>query len=45
MNFNPEAGPLNMPELNFRYGYAAFWFVVICTAFGMWGFFRRKKWL
>ena len=45
MNFNPEAGPLNMPELNWRYGYAAVWAIILATACGMVWYFRRRGWL
>lgn len=45
MNFNPDSSPLNMPELNWRYGYI-FALVLMTTAVGgmMW-FFHRKGWL
>lgn len=45
MNFNPEASPLNMPELNFYYGYPAAWIVMIILAIIMAFYFRRKGWL
>lgn len=45
MNFNPEASPLNMPELNFYYGYPAAWVVMIILAIIMAFYFRRKGWL
>ncbi|WP_305042675.1 magnesium/cobalt transporter CorA [Geoalkalibacter sp.] len=35
----------HMPELNWRYGYAGAWLVMIAVAFGLLLFFRRKKWL
>ncbi len=44
MNFHADS-PWNMPELEWRYGYPAFWAVVLLTAGGMWYFFRKKKWL
>jgi magnesium transporter len=44
MNFNPEASPLNMPELNWRWGYPAFWVVITAMAAGMILYFRRKRW-
>ena len=34
-----------IPELRWRYGYAAFWVVIIITTLVMLAFFRRKKWL
>ena len=45
MNFNPEVSPWNMPELNWRYGYAAVWLVMLLVAGLMVLYFRRKKWL
>lgn len=45
MNFNPEAGPLNMPELNWPYGYPAALGVMATAALGMLYYFRRRKWL
>ena len=44
MNFNPLAGPLSMPELNWRYGYIATWGMMILVALGMLLYFRRRKW-
>ena len=45
MNFNPEAGPLNMPELNWRWGYPVFWGVIVAMAVGLLAYFKRKRWL
>ncbi len=45
MNFNPQAGPLNMPELIWRWGYPAVWAVMIAVALGMFWMFRRRRWL
>lgn len=45
MNFNPEASPYNMPELNWYYGYPAFWGVMIVVAVIMVIYFKRKDWL
>jgi len=44
MNFNPEASPLNMPELNWRWGYPLFWAVIVAMAAGMIVFFKRRRW-
>jgi magnesium transporter len=44
MNFNPDASPMNMPELNWRWGYPVFWAVIIAMAAGMVLYFRRKRW-
>jgi len=34
----------HMPELTWRYGYAAVWAVMIASVIGMLMFFRRQKW-
>ncbi|MDJ0901501.1 MAG: magnesium/cobalt transporter CorA [Xenococcus sp. MO_188.B8] len=44
MNFNPEASPWNMPELNWYWGYIFFWIVMIVIATAMIYFFWRKGW-
>lgn len=44
MNFHP-VGPYSMPELDWRYGYPAFWGVSLLICGGMFVFFRRKKWI
>lgn len=44
MNFHP-VGPYSMPELDWRYGYPAFWAVSLLICGGMFVFFRRKKWI
>ncbi len=45
MNFNPEASPLNMPELEWYFGYPFALGVMAVVAIGMFLFFRRRKWL
>ncbi|PLX86607.1 MAG: magnesium and cobalt transport protein CorA [Desulfuromonas sp.] len=35
----------HIPELKWRWGYAAFWLAVVVLGGAMFGFFRRKKWL
>src|SRR5690606_37123361 len=45
MNFDPHAGPWNMPELGWRYGYVGVWGVMILLTAGMVWQFRRRKWL
>jgi len=45
MNFDGSAGPYNMPELGFRYGYLMFWLAAILIGGGLFIFFKRKKWL
>lgn len=45
MNFNPEASPYNMPELNWYWGYPAFWGLMLILATIMVIFFKRKNWL
>jgi magnesium transporter len=44
MNFNPSAGPLSMPELNWRYGYLYCWGLMIFVSLAMIYYFKRKKW-
>ncbi|ELS04137.1 magnesium Mg(2+) and cobalt Co(2+) transport protein CorA [Xenococcus sp. PCC 7305] len=44
MNFNPQASPWNMPELNWYWGYAFFWGIMIFIATAMIYFFWRKGW-
>ncbi|MBC7773523.1 MAG: magnesium/cobalt transporter CorA [Pyrinomonadaceae bacterium] len=44
MNFNREH-PLNMPELDWKYGYPAVWGVILCTVAGMAYYFWRNGWL
>ena len=45
MNFNPAAGPWNMPELNWAYGYPTILLVMALIAGGLLVWFRRKGWL
>lgn len=44
MNFNPEASPWNMPELNWDWGYPAVWGVMIAIAIVLVIFFWRRGW-
>jgi magnesium transporter len=44
MNFNTEY-PLNMPELNWPFGYLLCLGAMACAATGMVFFFKRKNWL
>ena len=45
MNFNNEASPLNMPELEWYFGYPLVILIMLIVAIIMIIFFRRKKWL
>jgi len=45
MNFNPEVSPLNMPELNWKYGYLAVWTVMAAIGGIMILFFVRRGWI
>ncbi len=45
MNFDPEASPLNMPELGWYFGYPFAMGLMLIIAFMMLIFFRRKKWI
>jgi magnesium transporter len=45
MNFDPDASPWNMPELDSRYGYPALLAFLALLVIGMIVYFRRRKWL
>ena len=45
MNFNPEASPFNMPELNAFFGYPVTLLVMALVAGGLAYLFRRQGWL
>lgn len=44
MNFDPETGPLSMPELGWKYGYLAFWLVAAAMTVSLLGLMKLKKW-
>jgi len=44
MNFDTGAGPWNMPELSWPYGYLLVWLAMIAIAGFMVAFFRRRHW-
>ena len=44
MNFNTEASPFNMPELNWYYAYPVFWLLMVLIGGGMVFFFKRRNW-
>jgi len=45
MNFNPDASPFSMPELNWYWGYPAFWCMMVVIAATLLVFFRRRGWI
>ena len=45
MNFDPDASPLNMPELTWHFGYPYSLLLMLAVAMGMFIYFRRKGWL
>jgi magnesium transporter len=45
MNFNPQASPMNMPELNWHYGYPMALGLMAVLAGALVIYFRRKGWL
>jgi magnesium transporter len=45
MNFDSAAGPLNMPELNWQYGYLFVLLSIAGTITGMLWYFKRKGWI
>lgn len=44
MNFDPQAGPFNMPELGWAYGYPAVLGAMALVVVGMVLWFRRRGW-
>ena len=44
MNFERAAGPWNMPELGWAFGYPLIWLVMILVVVAMVIFFRRRGW-
>ncbi|MDA1052567.1 MAG: magnesium/cobalt transporter CorA, partial [Planctomycetota bacterium] len=45
MNFRPEASPLNMPEVNWYFGYPFALGLMVATVIGMLLFFRHRGWI
>lgn len=45
MNFDPDASPLNMPELDWYWGYPAAWAVMILAVAGQLVFFWKQGWI
>lgn len=45
MNFNPDAGRWNMPEINWEFGYPLIITIMVAVAVGMIFFFKKKEWL
>jgi magnesium transporter len=45
MNFNPQASPFNMPELNWYAGYPFALTLMAAIAAGLLLFFHRRGWL
>lgn len=44
MNFNPQASPWNMPELNWYWGYPLVWVLMVAIALSLIAFFWRRGW-
>ncbi|HEY9852304.1 MAG TPA: magnesium/cobalt transporter CorA [Leptolyngbyaceae cyanobacterium] len=44
MNFNTDVSNWNMPELNWKWGYLAFWILMIAIASALVYFFWRRGW-
>jgi magnesium transporter len=45
MNFNTDVSKLNMPELNWKYGYPFTWLVMITVTIMMVFYFRQRGWI
>ncbi|HEY9703633.1 MAG TPA: CorA family divalent cation transporter, partial [Allocoleopsis sp.] len=44
MNFNTEKSPLNMPELNWYWGYPTFWLLMFTVSGSLVFFFWKRGW-
>jgi magnesium transporter len=44
MNFDPDASPWNMPELEWYWGYPVVMGIMLSIALGLLGFFKWKEW-
>ncbi|GAB4467729.1 MAG: magnesium/cobalt transporter CorA [Elainellaceae cyanobacterium] len=44
MNFNPDASPWNMPELNWYWGYPLCWALMLLTSAGLLFYFWKRGW-
>ncbi|HEY9736491.1 MAG TPA: magnesium/cobalt transporter CorA [Trichocoleus sp.] len=44
MNFNPEASPFNMPELNWYWGYPLAWALMLAIACSLIFYFKQRGW-
>ena len=44
MNFNPQASPWNMPELDWYWSYPVFWVVILAVSTSLIYLFWRKGW-
>jgi len=44
MNFDPEKSPLNMPELDWYFGYPLCWGIMVAIALSLVYYFYRKGW-
>ncbi len=45
MNFNTQVSPLNLPELNWYYGYPFALALMALVVAGMIMYFRRRGWI
>jgi magnesium transporter len=45
MNFDPQASPWNMPELEWYWGYPAVLLVMLLMVSGLLYYFRRRRWI
>jgi len=45
MNFDREAGPMNMPELGWAWGYPLALVIMLLVAGGLVAFFRKRRWI
>jgi magnesium transporter len=45
MNFDTSVSPYNLPELSMKYGYISFWGLTLFIGFGLFIFFKKKKWI